>query len=187
MSWKRSEADAMRTEAHTSLAIREHRFLVLRCDGRLCLPLQSQPAQRHRSPARWPPGSTLLTPGYELLVRFRFSAVSADEVLISFSLHPMANTSSKATRPADKQGVTSPAKPVARFGTETVSAAVFKEQRTTRKGVSFDAYNVSLRRSYKKADGSFGNTHTREAKDLQDAIDALKQCVEFIIDQPEAS
>lgn len=38
----------MRTEAHTSLAFREHRFSVLRCDGRLCLPLQSQRIENHR-------------------------------------------------------------------------------------------------------------------------------------------
>lgn len=92
----------------------------------------------------------------------------------------MANTSSAAKRPADKQDATSSAKPVARFGNETVSAAVFKEQRTTKKGEPFTTFNVSLRRSYRNANGSFGNTHTLRGKDVCDAIDALKKCDSYI-------
>ena len=81
---------------------------------------------------------------------------------------------------------TSPAKPVARFGNETVSAAVFHEERKTKKGESFDAFNISLRRSYKKADGSFGHTQTLQANDLDAAIDALTKCKDYIAQQREA-
>ena len=92
----------------------------------------------------------------------------------------MTSISSKAKRPADQQGATSSAKPVARFGNETVSAAVFKEQRTTKAGKPFTAFNVSLRRSYRKADGSFGYTHTLRGDDVRDAIEALKKCDSYI-------
>lgn len=91
----------------------------------------------------------------------------------------MANSSSTAKRPA-KQDATSSAQPVARFGTETVSAAVFKDQRTSRSGETFEVFNVSLRRSYRTTEGSQRWTNTLPAGDLDAAISALQQCVAYI-------
>jgi len=96
----------------------------------------------------------------------------------------MGTPPSSAQRPAANEDVTSSAKssakPAARFGNETVSAAVFREERTTKKGETFDAFNVSLRRSYRKPDGSFGTTHTLQSANLTAAIEALQKCQEFI-------
>ncbi len=75
---------------------------------------------------------------------------------------------------------TSPAKPAARFGTSTVSAAIFRERVATKKGDAFEVFNIDLRRSYKKADGSFGNSHTLRAGDLDAAIAALGECKEYV-------
>ena len=76
---------------------------------------------------------------------------------------------------------TSPAQPVARFGDGDISAAVFREEKETKGGKTFIAYNVSLRRSYKTEDG-FGHTHSLRAKDLVCAIDALMECKRYIFE-----
>jgi hypothetical protein len=77
--------------------------------------------------------------------------------------------------------VTPPAQPVARFGDGDVSAAVFREEKETKDGKTFIAYNVSLRRSY-KVDGEFKHTNTLRAKDLALAIDALDECKKYIFE-----
>ena len=76
---------------------------------------------------------------------------------------------------------TSSAKPVARFGDGDISAAVFREEKETKGGKTFIAYNVSLRRSYKTDDG-FKHTHSLRAKDLDGAIDALVECKRYIFE-----
>ena len=93
----------------------------------------------------------------------------------------MANTKPQAPRPA-QQGATSSATPIARFGFESVSAAVFMEFVKTKGGRTVDVYNVSLRRSYQDAEGEWANTHTLRRADLLPATLALMKCYEFIND-----
>jgi hypothetical protein len=118
-----------------------------------------------------------LTASCGLLLPGRFAA--AGEVIYFFPHFHMGTT--EKARPAE-QGTTSSASPVARFGNDTISAAVFREQRTTKKGKPFQVFNVSLRRSYRKTDGSFGTTHTLRERDLKPAIEALQDSVKYIAD-----
>jgi len=82
---------------------------------------------------------------------------------------------------ADKPS-TSSAQPVARFGDNNVSAAIFRDEKQTKDGKSFIAWNISLRRSYKTDDG-FAHTSTLRAKDLVAAIDALDECRRYIFEK----
>ena len=91
----------------------------------------------------------------------------------------MANTSPTAQRPAS-QDAKSPARPVARYQIGNVSAAVFTDSVKKKNGDTFDVFNVSLRRSYKKADGSLANSHSLRSGDLLSAIEALQKCHTFI-------
>lgn len=97
----------------------------------------------------------------------------------------MANTKPEAPRPA-QQDATSSAKPIARFGFESVSAAIFTESVKTKGGRTVDVYNVSLRRSYQNAEGDWANTHTLRRADLLPAGLALMKCYEFINDANSA-
>lgn len=92
----------------------------------------------------------------------------------------MANASPTGQRPASKQDATSPAKPVANFRCGSVSAAIFAAQAKTKDGKTFDVHNVSVRRSYKKADGEWGSIHTLREADLVPASLALLQCHQFL-------
>jgi hypothetical protein len=91
----------------------------------------------------------------------------------------MAYTTPKAPRPASKD-VTPPAKPVATFRYGNVSAAIFANHATTQDGRTFDVLNVSLRRSFKRADGTWGHVETLRQDDLLPASHALVQCYEYL-------
>ncbi len=91
-------------------------------------------------------------------------------------------TPPKAPRPASPKDATPPAKPLARFGFQNISAAVFTEQVTDSNGHAFDVFNVSVRRSFKKSDGTYGHTHTLRPSDLLPAALALTKCYEFVCD-----
>ena len=75
---------------------------------------------------------------------------------------------------------TSPAKPVASFRYGGVSAAIFADQAKTKDGKAFDVHNTSLRRSYKKADGTWGHVQTLRRGDLLPASLALLQCYQYL-------
>lgn len=94
----------------------------------------------------------------------------------------MANTSPKAQRPADNEDVTSSAKPAATFRFGDVSAAVFTKQVQTEGGKTFNAVNVSLRRSYRDSDGEWRHTHSLRAADLLPAAYALTKCYDMVAD-----
>jgi len=94
----------------------------------------------------------------------------------------MANTSPKAQRPAENEDATSPAKPVATFRYGGVSAAIFTDKVKTKNGKSLDVYNVSLRRSYRKADGQWSPSRSLRSADLLPASLALQKCYEFLND-----
>ena len=93
-------------------------------------------------------------------------------------------TTPTAQRPAS-QDATSSAKstnpPVAtfRFG-RNVSAAVFAEQATLPSGKSATRFNVSLRKSFKAAEGNWVHTHTLGREDLLPAAYALIKAADFI-------
>lgn len=100
-------------------------------------------------------------------------------------------TPAKAPRPASTKDVTPPApssaQPIARFGYENISVALFTEQVTGNNGHTFEVFNVSLRRSFKKPDGGYGHTHTLRPSDLLPAALALTKCYEFVNDAKRAS
>ena len=91
----------------------------------------------------------------------------------------MANTSPTAQRPA-QEDATSSAKPVATFRYGNVSAAVFSNQVKTKDGKTFDVHNTSIRRSYRKTDGTWGHVSTLRKNDLPAAAFALMQCSHFL-------
>jgi hypothetical protein len=92
----------------------------------------------------------------------------------------MANPSPTAPRPADKQDVTSPAKPVAAFQYGRVSAAIFADDVKMPSGTIVSLHNVSLRRSYRTAQGEWENTHSLRRGDLLPAAYALTKCYEYL-------
>ena len=69
---------------------------------------------------------------------------------------------------------------MARYQIGNVSAAVFTDSVKKKNGDTFDVFNVSLRRSYKKADGSLANSHSLRSGDLLSAIEALQKCDTYI-------
>jgi len=91
----------------------------------------------------------------------------------------MANKSPTAPRPASEDA-TSSAKPVAshRFG--RVSAAIFTNQVKSKDGTTREAHSVSLRRSYRTAEGKWEHTHTLQPSDLLPAALALEECYKSI-------
>ena len=109
----------------------------------------------------------------------------------------MATTSPQAPR-APQKPETPPAPPAASAEVETtkalkpiqafrygrVSAAVFV-QSFQRNGQAEFGYNVSLRRSFRDAQGKWHWTHTLRAEDLPPAAVALQKCYEFILDEME--
>ena len=93
----------------------------------------------------------------------------------------MANPSPKAERPASNQDATSSAKPVATFRYGSVSAAVFTNP-VSKGGKTFDVHAVSVRRSFRNAQGGWEATHSLRRVDLLPAALALQKCYEFIND-----
>ena len=70
--------------------------------------------------------------------------------------------------------------PDAVFRHGSVSAAVYRKQQTTKDGKSFETFNVSLRRSYRNAKGSWEQTHNLRGEDLLHASFALTKCYDFV-------
>ena len=94
----------------------------------------------------------------------------------------MATTSPTAQRPAT-QDATSPAKSptfTCRFG--QVSAAVFTNQVKLQSGKTANIPNVTLRRSFRNAQGDWEHTHSLRASDLLPAELALTRCYEHLAD-----
>ncbi|MDA1016753.1 MAG: hypothetical protein O3A00_20135 [Planctomycetota bacterium] len=88
----------------------------------------------------------------------------------------MANTPSKAPRPA-KSDATSSAEPIATFRFGDVSAAIFADVVALQNGKSFTRHNVSLRRSYRDTESSeWKHTNTLSESDLLPAAEALRHC-----------
>ncbi len=71
---------------------------------------------------------------------------------------------------------TPPAKPVVSIRYGNVSVAAFANEAKTKDGKTFEAYNVSVRRSYRKSDGEWINTHSLRRSDLLPAAEALTEC-----------
>lgn len=76
---------------------------------------------------------------------------------------------------SSKSTTTGPAEPTIAFRFGRVSAAVFSE--TTKTGT---AMHVSLRRSYRDADGAWQHTNVLQPADLLPAALALTRCYEHI-------
>ena len=91
----------------------------------------------------------------------------------------MMGTSQKVQRPAS-QDVTSPAKPVASFRYGSVFVALFTNQVKAKDGRRRDVQSVSVRRSYRNADGGWENTHSLRPADLLPAAYALTKCYELV-------
>ena len=85
------------------------------------------------------------------------------------------SASQNKARPAKKDNTAS-ASPVARVKHWPVSAAVFADKRTAKNGKEYTTYSVDLRRTYRKSDGQYGNTHTLRRGDVASAIVALQEC-----------
>lgn len=125
-------------------------------------------------------GSTPCDGGHAaLLIRRRFTAVQRlpVEAFYFFLFFSMANTLPKAEHPASKD-----ATPLATFRFENVSAAVFTEQVKTKVGANVDVFHVSLRTSYRSADGEWKYSHSLNRGDLLPAALALMKCYDFITD-----
>ena len=60
-----------------------------------------------------------------------------------------------------------------------VSVAVFTNMRKTKSGKEFETQSISMRRSYKKAAGDYAHTHTLRPADVEDAIGALQDCLDY--------
>ena len=96
----------------------------------------------------------------------------------------MANTSTTAQRPADKQDATSPAQPVATVRYGDVSAAVFADTVEASNGKTVTRHRVSVRRSYRDAEsGDWKHTNVLFESDLLHAAEALRRCFETIEDR----
>jgi hypothetical protein len=91
----------------------------------------------------------------------------------------MANTTPTGQRPASEQDAT-PSAPVAVFRFGSVSAAVFTDEVKTRSGKVSTVSRVSVRRSYKNAEGAWEHTHTLQPGDLLSAAYALTKAYDFI-------
>ena len=89
----------------------------------------------------------------------------------------MANALPTAERPASQD-----ATPLATFRFENVSAALFTKQVKTQGGNTVDVFHVSLRTSYKAADGEWKYTHSLNRGDLLPAALSLMKCYDFITD-----
>ena len=100
----------------------------------------------------------------------------------------MANLSPKGSRPAQTDE-TSSAKPVQVFRFGAVSVAIFSEEIETPNGKK-TVPNVSLRRGYRDATGSWHHTHGLRKADLLPAAHALVECYDFLAkedaDAPDA-
>ncbi|WP_231740964.1 hypothetical protein [Thalassoglobus neptunius] len=95
---------------------------------------------------------------------------------VSFLFFIMADTSDKASRPANSDATPS-AEPVFKVRFGEVSAAVFADQVETKDGNTFTRHNVSLRRSYRDADsGDWKHTNVLSETDLLPAAEALRHC-----------
>lgn len=91
---------------------------------------------------------------------------------------------SSAQRPTTKDA-TLPAKatadkPAATFRFGSVSAAVFPKQVNLPSGKVMTVVDVSVRKSYRTAEGQWAHTHTLGADDLLPAAYALLKCADFI-------
>lgn len=89
----------------------------------------------------------------------------------------MANTSAKASRPAENDATPPASEPVFKVRFGDVSAAVFADTIETKDGNSFTRHNVSLRRSYRDAEsGDWKHTNVFSEHDLLPAAEALRHC-----------
>lgn len=137
--------------------------------------LSRQVGNQGRRNRRATVGSAALTAGCGLLNRLRFSAADCGRGgSIPFPHSCMAQSTPKAQRPAPTKDATPPAKPkhVFRFG--HVSVAVFARQRTAADR-EFVVWNVSIRKSFRTAEGQWRQTQTLSADDLLPAAMALQQ------------
>jgi hypothetical protein len=91
----------------------------------------------------------------------------------------MANTAT-AQRPAETTGDTSPAAPIASFRYGNVSTAIFGHTRKGSDGREFIAYNVSLRRVYRDANGALAYSASLHPEDLLFASYALLKCCDAL-------
>ncbi|QDU42855.1 hypothetical protein Mal52_13240 [Symmachiella dynata] len=92
----------------------------------------------------------------------------------------MANTSSKAERPAEKQDATSPAHPVERVSYGNVSASIFVREHRLPNSKSIVKYSVSLQRSYLDRQGERQWTNTLDEDDLLAGAEALTDAFKVI-------
>jgi hypothetical protein len=96
----------------------------------------------------------------------------------------MPTSPATGSRPAPQTDATSPApatKPLAVFRFEDVSAAVFPFHLKTQRG-PVTVLNVSVRKSYKDADGKWQHSHSLGTGDLLPAALALQKAYEFASD-----
>lgn len=91
----------------------------------------------------------------------------------------MANTSPQGIRPPTKDE-TPPASPVATFRFGQISAAVFPNQVKLPSGKNATLHSVSLRRSYRNAEGKWEHTHSLRSGDLLPAAFVLTKCAEYV-------
>ena len=70
---------------------------------------------------------------------------------------------------------TSSAKPVVSIRYGSISVAAFANEAKNKDGKTFEAYSVSIRRSYKKGD-KWEHTHSLRRCDLLPAAEALTEC-----------
>ena len=128
-------------------------------------------------------GSTPLTAGSVPLVLPCFLA-RHEGAFYFLPFSPMANTSTTAQRPADKQDATAPAQPVATVRYGDVSAAVFADTVEVGNGKTATRHRVSVRRSYRDQEsGDWKHTNVLFESDLLHAAEALRRCFEIIEDR----
>ena len=74
---------------------------------------------------------------------------------------------------------TSSAKPVVSIRYGNISVAAFANEAKNKDGKTFEAYSVSIRRSYKKGD-QWEHTHSLRRGDLLPAAEALTECFQIL-------
>lgn len=85
-----------------------------------------------------------------------------------------------APRPASQDATSETGKPVAVFRFGDISAAVFADEAKTKDGRTIRVAKVSIRRSYREADGTWQPTSSLRRDDLLPAAHALMKCYDFI-------
>jgi hypothetical protein len=104
--------------------------------------------------------------------------------ILSQPLH-MASTpsTSSAVQPGTAQaGKQATTKPVFTFKYGTLSAAIFADKVKMPSGKTVAIGHVSLRRSYRNADGEWEHTHSLRQRDLLTAAQLLEHCWFYLVD-----